>query len=381
MDALTWTIVGLLFVVTARRFALLVGALVPPRPLEGRHEPTILVVVAARDEANRLPPLLDALEALDYPAQKLSFVFVSDGSRDHTTQLFQRWCHNRPRATVLHLGATVGKGAAINAALRTQDAEVLVIYDADLRPRPDSLRRLAQAFANPRVAAIAGYRSPSNPDEGIVSQYAALEAWVHQLVVLAGKDRWGWNPPTMGGNCAYRIDALKACGGFRPGTLSEDIEASLSLIASGWTTRFARDAVAEDSVSAEFRHYAAQRLRWTYGMHGAGTRARSPEALVVASGYADRLIFAAGCVSAIVGWMSPVWLVAYLMAPLLHVLAALAKTGRLRQAGVYLLGALPMFLFDIACTTYATFLTLVRRRPVWHQPSESVPDTVSRAPD
>ena len=61
-----------------------------------------------------------------------------------------------------------------------------------------------------------------------MSQYAALEAWVHQLVVLAGKERWGWNPPTMGGNCVYRVAAVEELGGFPVNTSTEDIEVSLA---------------------------------------------------------------------------------------------------------------------------------------------------------
>jgi cellulose synthase/poly-beta-1,6-N-acetylglucosamine synthase-like glycosyltransferase len=371
VEALSWIVIGFLAAVTARRFALLLGALLPARRAKGaEEEPSLLVVVSARDEAWQLGPLLQALEKLDYPTEKLSFVLVSDGSRDGTAHLFGRWCQDHARATALVLIDNLGKAAAINAALEAgPPTELLAIYDADQRPRPGSLRILAHAFGDQRVAAASGYRLPSNADRGIVSRYAALETWVHQLVVLAGKERWGWNPPTMGGNCVYRRAAVAQSGGFPDGACGEDVEVSLGLIARGWRTRFLPDAVAENSVAETLRHYASQRLRWTYGMYGAGKHARSLEGVAVASGYADRLIFAAAAVLAFAGQMSPAWPAAYLSAPLLGMLAALAKAGRLRQTPLYLLSALPMFLFDIASAAGTTWLAL-GRRPSWYQPRD-----------
>jgi cellulose synthase/poly-beta-1,6-N-acetylglucosamine synthase-like glycosyltransferase len=368
VEALSWIVIAFLASFSARRFALLFGALLHQRPVEASEEPSVLVVVAAHDEAWQVEPLLHALSKLEYPAERLSFVLISDGSRDQTAQIFRRWCGERPRAIAIELIDNVGKAAAINAALSANPAAALLaVYDADERPRPDSLRKLAHAFGDACVAAASGYRSPSNPLRGIVSRYAVLETWVHQLIVLAGKERWGWNPPTMGSNCVYRIAAVAELGGFPEDTFSEDIEMSLSMIASGWRTRFLRDAVAESTMGTALRHYASQRIRWTYGMYGASRHARSLEALAVASGYADRLVFVAGCVFAMTSRISPAWLIAYLSAPFLQMLAALAKAGRLRQAPVYFLSAVPMFFFDIGSTVYATMLTAVRRRPYWHQ--------------
>jgi cellulose synthase/poly-beta-1,6-N-acetylglucosamine synthase-like glycosyltransferase len=372
MAALTWIVIGLLVAFTARRCVLLVGAVLPPRQVSASATPTVLVVVAAHNEAWQVEPLLQALARLDYPADKLWFVLVSDGSDDDTALVFERWARGRAGTTAHALTDQIGKGAAMNEGMKLGPAtELLAVYDADQRPRPDSLRRLTQAFGDARVAAAAGYRLPLNADRGIVSQYAALEAWVHQLVVLASKDRWGWNPPTMGGNCVYRVAAVAELGGFPVKTSTEDIEVSLALIARGWRTRFVVDAVADSRVGESLRHYFSQRVRWAYGMYGGGTRARSVETLAVSSGYVDRLVFLAACVLVLAHQMSVAWPAAYLLVPFLQVLAALAKAGQFRRTHIYLLGAPLMFLLDIASTAYATLLSFVGRRPPWSQPEAS----------
>ena len=376
---MTWIVIALLVAFTARRWALLVGALLPPRLAGGSATPAVLVVVAARNEAWQIEPLLHALAALDYPPDKMSFALVSDGSSDETAGVCRRWCEGRAHATTLDLGH-VGKAAAVTEAMKAAPAaDLLAVYDADQRPRPDSLRHLVHPFDDARVGAVAGYRCPINADRGIVSRYAALETWVHQLVVLAGKDRWHLNPPTMGGNCAYRVAAVADLGGFPAQTPTEDIEVSLALIARGWRTRFVRDSVAESRVGVSLRHYLSQRVRWTYGMYGTRRRARSVEGFAVSSGYADRLVFATAGVLAVTDRMSDVWLTAYLSTALIVVLTALAKAGRLRGAPVYLLGAVPMFLVDIGSTAYATALALVRREPPWHQARDRAPSASMRS--
>jgi cellulose synthase/poly-beta-1,6-N-acetylglucosamine synthase-like glycosyltransferase len=364
---LTWVVIAALIFISARRFVLLGGALLSGR-LDARRVPlpSVLVAVSARNEAPRLEPLLNALERLDYPRDLLSVVLVDDGSTDETARLFTTWCERRPGSLAMTLTTNVGKASALNAALAVAPAaELVAVYDADQRPRPDSLRLLAAAFHAPGVGAASGYRLPSNADTGMVSRYAALESWVHQLVVQRGKDRLRLNPTTMGGNCAYRVAALRQVGGFPAGAFSEDVEVSLALVARGWQTVFVDEAVAEHEVSGTLRAYLSQRSRWTWGLYHAGWRARGPESAAVAAGYADRLVFASGCLLALAGLMSPAWLGLYLAAPALESVAALGLAGRLARAPLYLLSAVPMFVVDIGLTAAATLLALARRRPQW----------------
>jgi 1,2-diacylglycerol 3-beta-glucosyltransferase len=378
MAAVTWIVMGLLAAFIARRCALMIGALLPPRPLFGSTTPTVLVVVAAHNEAWQIDPLLKALAAVDYPADKLWFVLVSDGSSDDTAMACERWARGRAHATVHAIRDQIGKAAAMNEAMKLgPPTELLAVYDADQRPQPASLRRLVRAFDDGRVAAACGYRLPLNADRGIVSQYAALEAWVHQLVVLAGKDRWGWNPPTMGGNCVYRVAAVAEVGGFPAKTNTEDIAVSLALIARGWRTRFVVDAVADSGVGESLRHYFSQRVRWAYGMYGDGRRARSVETLAVASGYADRLVFVASGLLVLADRISVAWPATYLFVAFVQVLVALVKAGRFRRAHLYLLGAVPMFLLDIVSTLYATLLSFAGKRPRWGQPDVARSESIS----
>lgn len=199
-QALSAIVIVLLVVFTLRRFVMIAAAALPPRPGTAAFEPSAAVIVAAKNEAGSLPQLLTALDGIEYSPRRICFVVVNDGSQDATGKILESWAAARPSARYVESADSVGKAQALNLALRVAPATDLVaVYDADLTPHAGSLRILASAFLDPPVAAVAGYRKPSNAGRSPVAAYGALESFVHQLITQAGKDRLGLNPTTLGG--------------------------------------------------------------------------------------------------------------------------------------------------------------------------------------
>src|SRR5690242_8320019 len=53
--------------------------------------PPVSIVIAARNEAARLPARIDNLLAIDYPADRRQIIVVSDGSTDDTAGALARY--------------------------------------------------------------------------------------------------------------------------------------------------------------------------------------------------------------------------------------------------------------------------------------------------
>ena len=343
----------LLLVFSLRRYVFLLASLLPRRPLPPVSNRAVSVLIAARNEAQLLPRLLDALDQLTYPAHLLHFVLISDGSTDETPKLLERWTRHRANSVTLHLTASAGKAGALRAALAlAPQVDLIAVLDADTVPAPNALQALAAAFADPRTGAAGGYPQPGNADASFTARYAAIERWILHLVTLAGKDRLNANPAAIGAICMLRRQALVEIGGFPVGATAEDIHISLLLNRAGWRTRSTLAAVAREDVPEHLASFHAQRLRWSRGLLETRHAATGLESVLTASGYLDRLVLAAATALAFFGPVPVGLLLFYLAVPLLTICIALFRAnapGKWR----FLLSVPVMAFADIGMTVWS----------------------------
>jgi cellulose synthase/poly-beta-1,6-N-acetylglucosamine synthase-like glycosyltransferase len=395
---------GVLLAYTARRAALLLAALArpaPPRAANDAAEPAaVLLLIPCRNEAASLPGLFAALDALDYPRERLTAVIVDDGSTDATRAASEAWAQARPWARCLSLPHNAGKAQALNAALAGagsppsyqeggaeggRSADIIIVYDADHRPRPASLRALAAAFADPRVGGASGQMRVANGDRSPAAAYAAIESLVNQFITMQGKDRLDLAPALLGSNCAYRRGALEAAGGFARGALLEDSDLSVRLAAAGWRTRFVPASISDHHAPLSVRGYVRQHLRWNRGFQQvaggrlwavwANPRLSLPlklELTFFALGYADRLALIAGGLCTLADLIRPgafkfpraVW-AAYFGVPAAEMVAALVLAGEPPRAFARL-GVVPFFfLLDLGIAAWSALAGVLRRPARW----------------
>jgi glycosyltransferase involved in cell wall biosynthesis len=105
--------------------------------------PRISLLFAARNEEEKLPAALATLAALDYP--NLEIVAVDDRSQDRTAQILDDFAAAHPRFCVVHVAELpagwLGKPHALEQAYQASHGEWLLFTDADVRFKPDALRR------------------------------------------------------------------------------------------------------------------------------------------------------------------------------------------------------------------------------------------------
>lgn len=97
----------------------------------------VAVVIAAKDAATTIGPLLDALEAQTLPRDRFEAIVVDDGSGDDTGPLVEA----RGWARVVELGENRGAPVARNAGVAAARAPLIAFTDADCVPEPDWLER------------------------------------------------------------------------------------------------------------------------------------------------------------------------------------------------------------------------------------------------
>jgi len=354
--------------------------------------PSVTLLVAARNEAETIEATLAALEKLDYPSGRLFIVLIDDASVDHTRSHLERWAKDRPLTAVLALPERRGKSAALKAGMSAAPAaDLIAVCDADLRPRPQSLRILAAAFRDESVGAAVPFLSPENALQSGVASYAAVESWLHQLVTSAGKNRLGLSPAANGGTL-YRRSALDEIGGFPQVYSGEDVWIATALTRAGWRIRFLREAVIDNTVVQSWKDYWQQHLRWSRNLFSASAaRAGASEHAVnilrrielwmQSAGYADRLAMVGALVFAAVGRI-PLWIpLLYGLVIAVQLVTAVIMAGAGSRIFRFLAWSGVFYAVDVAATVTSVVLHILRRPRSWNRTARNRPEleSISRA--
>jgi biofilm PGA synthesis N-glycosyltransferase PgaC len=126
-----------------------------PRPVHSNPIfPKVSIVLAVRNEGKHLEEKLHNLQKLDYPAELVDTLVVSDGSTDQTNDILSNLSDSRVRS--IFLPAHGGKAEALNRALEAVQGDIIVFMDARQRVATDSLKTLVESFADLAVGCVSG---------------------------------------------------------------------------------------------------------------------------------------------------------------------------------------------------------------------------------
>jgi glycosyltransferase involved in cell wall biosynthesis len=195
----------------------------------------VTVAIPVRNGAAVIGEQLGALAAQDYAGQ-WELLVVDNGSTDGTAAVVEGFREKLPALRIVD-EPRPGIGPARNRALRDAAGDVLLICDADDIVQPGWLAALARASASyPMV----GGRCRA----GLVSDPLAV-AWRGELPADRLPIALDTHPFVPGGNCAVRVDAARAIGGWDESFTggADDVDFSWRLAQAGYALGFAPDAV------------------------------------------------------------------------------------------------------------------------------------------
>lgn len=149
--------------------------------------PFITITIPAYNAEQSIGAAIDNVLASDYPRDRREIIVVSDCSTDRTDEIVRGYAS---QGVILHrLAQRSGKTAAENAVGRVARGEIIVNMDATVRIRPQSLRALIDAFADPTVGVASGFDSSTGAEVDATSGesgYVGYEMWVRELETSLG---------------------------------------------------------------------------------------------------------------------------------------------------------------------------------------------------
>jgi cellulose synthase/poly-beta-1,6-N-acetylglucosamine synthase-like glycosyltransferase len=256
MEVVFWAAVALL-IYSHLGYPLLLRALVA---LRGSREsvaspaalPVVSLIVAAHDEEAVIERKVRDALGLDYPREKLELIVASDGSSDRTAELARA----AGADLVLELPRG-GKVAALNAAVERSRGEVLAFSDANSFWERDSLRRLVERLAEPRVGYVCGQvrflGGDGDNQEGLY--------WRYEMAVRDLESRLAGVTAGNGAINAVRRDAYV----FLEPERGQDITLPFQLVKRGWLPLYEPAAVATERMAATIDDEFARKRRMMTG--------------------------------------------------------------------------------------------------------------------
>lgn len=182
---------------------------------ENTHFPTISVIIAARNESQRILPTLKSLEKLNYPPDRYEIIFVDDGSTDDTAKIIESFCSKHANWQAIRLqdrgDFASGKKRALKEGIARAKGELIFTTDADCVVQPNWLKYMS-AYFEPQVSMVLGY-SPIKRFKGWMNTVLQFDN-LFSAIVAAAPTMWGFPLTSVGRNLAYRKEAYRSVGGF-----------------------------------------------------------------------------------------------------------------------------------------------------------------------
>jgi cellulose synthase/poly-beta-1,6-N-acetylglucosamine synthase-like glycosyltransferase len=220
--------------------------------------PTVTVIVAAFNEEDLIEEKITNCLELNYPKNKVQFIFITDGSSDRTPELVGK----HPEIQLLHENQRLGKMAAIKRAMPFVSGHVTVFTDANTFLNKGALIHLLKHYQNPKIGAVAGEKKimvsqaadASSAGEGFYWKYeSALKKWDYELYSNVG---------AAGELFSIRTDLYQP---VETDTIIDDHMIAMRIAEKGYIIAYEPNAYALESASADSSEELKRKIRIAAG--------------------------------------------------------------------------------------------------------------------
>lgn len=113
--------------------------------------PTVSFIVAAYNEGDFIEKKILNSLTQNYPAEKIEYIFITDGSTDNTNSIVEKYS-----VRLLFDTARKGKSAALNRAVIYANNDILIFSDANTILNKDAVANIARHYRDKKNGGVAG---------------------------------------------------------------------------------------------------------------------------------------------------------------------------------------------------------------------------------
>jgi cellulose synthase/poly-beta-1,6-N-acetylglucosamine synthase-like glycosyltransferase len=236
-------------------------------PVAG-YQPDVTLFISAYNEKDYVAGKMSNSLALEYPTDKLHFVWVTDGSDDGTPDLLKKYNN----VTVHHLPERNGKISAMNRGMKFVKTPIVIFSDANTMLGKESIQRIVNLFGNPTVGCVSGEKRIINKEADVASGAGEGLYWKYESA-LKKMDAELYSVVGAAGELfAIRTELYRD---VEKDTLLDDFVISLRVAQDGYTIQYDPEAYAIETASANVQEELKRKIRISAGGIQAVVRLRS----------------------------------------------------------------------------------------------------------
>lgn len=229
--------------------------------------PTYTIYCPLYKEWEVVPQFTEAMQALDYPKNKLQVMLLLE--EDDTETINKIGAMDLPSyfsIDIIPHSKPKTKPKALNYALHRTKGEFAVIYDAEDIPEPQQLKKAVLAFrkADAKTICIQAKLNFYNPEQNILTRLFTAEYSLWFDLVLTGLQSINAPIPLGGTSNHFRTKDLRVMQGWDPFNVTEDADLGMRIFKRGYKTVLINSYTMEEANSDVF-NWLKQRSRWIKG--------------------------------------------------------------------------------------------------------------------
>ncbi len=222
------------------------------------YEPEVCLFVTAFNENDYIRQKVKNSFQLDYPKEKIQYLWVTDGSDDGTPDLLR----NYENLEVHHLPERRGKMHAMNRGMKFVKAPFVIFSDTNTLLNKQAIREIVSRFVDTETGCVAGEKRIIESAADVAAAageglYWKLESWVKKMDAELNSA-----VGAVGELFAIRRDLFED---VEIDTILDDFIISLRIAQKGYKIDYTPNAYAEEMASLNVREELKRKIRIAAG--------------------------------------------------------------------------------------------------------------------
>jgi cellulose synthase/poly-beta-1,6-N-acetylglucosamine synthase-like glycosyltransferase len=222
------------------------------------YEPEVCLFVTAFNEKDFIRQKVENSFQLNYPQEKVQYVWVTDGSDDGTPDILRKY----ENLEVYHQPERRGKMHAMNRGMQFVKAPIVIFSDTNTRLNQNAIREIVACFSDSKIGCVAGEKRIVEKDADVAAAagegfYWKFESWVKRM-----DGELNSAVGAVGELFAIRRELFEE---VETDTILDDFIISLRIAQKGYKIAYSPNAYAEETASLNVKEELKRKIRIAAG--------------------------------------------------------------------------------------------------------------------